>query len=134
MNVTDDFLHRNAIVHELAVPNDQWNKAVRYVKSGHFDVNNLILRHVNSSQHGRLLLVSAGCLASRKSQVYSVRVCIQLGEAGDIRQLLPPPYSQCTCVVHLSTCAHSLGCIALAAVVGMVGTTLRGQRLPRHLL
>ena len=70
LNVTDDFLHRNAIVHELAVANDQRNKAVRFVQSGHFDVNSLILRYVNSHQHGRLLLVSAGCLASRKSHVY----------------------------------------------------------------
>ncbi len=64
-NVTDDFLHRNAIVHELAVANDQRNKAVRYVKSGHFDVNKLILQYVSNSQHGRLLGVL--CRASRRS-------------------------------------------------------------------
>ena len=36
LNVTDDFLHRNAIVHELAVANDQRNKAVRFCPVGAF--------------------------------------------------------------------------------------------------
>ena len=122
LKLTDELVQRSLSRLNLDVANDQRRKAIRYVKGGHMDMSTLHLTRVDKDGE-RFLLCHLSVVASRKAQVYRTRVCLKLNAEGEAVAWLPPPFSQCGCVIHLYVCAHSMAVLCLLAFV--VATAVR---------
>ena len=122
LKLSEDLIHRSLSRLNLQVANDQRRKAIRYVKGGHMDLNSLHLTRVEKD--GQLLLLChVSVAASRRAKVYRVRVCLRVNAAGEAVEWLPPPFSQCGCIIHQYVCAHSMAVLCLVAF--MAATAVR---------
>lgn len=130
LSLSDELLFRSLCRLRLEVANDQRNKALRYVKGGHLNLNSLRIQAQKDADGHRLMLCHMEVVASRRQDVYNTRVCLKVDEQGRACEWLPPPHSQCGCVIHLYVCAHQMavlcGLAYIASVVGRLQTALPG--------
>ena len=124
LQLSDHWLHDNLKRLDLVVANDQLNKGIRYVKGGHLDTATLDVRRVRHEVHGKLL-IAAVVVASRKTNQYRRRVCFTLAEDGRVLTWLPPPFSQCACVIHRYVCAHQLALVCMLSFIAVLVARVR---------
>ena len=75
--------------------------------------------------HGELLMIVAVVVASRKTNQYRCRVCFTLAEDGRVLTWLPPPFSQCACVIYRYVCAHQLALVCMLSFIAVLVARVR---------
>ena len=106
MNVDEEVVHR-----EFKAPNEVYKRALRRLRDGHIDTQSFsVMQAIKSNTTDRIYVFTSQVAASLRTVNHTTRVVCT--PAGDV---LPAPFSYCSCEVGALGCAHLIS-LHLAAM------------------